>query len=60
MKLTTALVTRKMTKKSGQGADSDKSALRKLTHLHLQDTFIDSIVSTYGLVLIIHSFALHS
>jgi hypothetical protein len=58
VKLTTALVTRKMTKKSGQGADND--ALQKLTHLHLQGSFIDTIVSTFDLLVIIPSFTLHT
>jgi len=46
VKLTNALVARKMTKKSGQRTDSDRDALKKLTHLHLQGSFIDTIVST--------------
>jgi hypothetical protein len=60
VKLTNALVARKMTKKSGQRTDNDTDALRKLTHLHLQDSFIDTIVSTLDLLVIIHSFTLHT
>jgi len=46
VKLTAALVTCKMTRKSSQGTNTDKDALRKLTHLHLQDSSIDTIVSS--------------
>lgn len=60
VKLTNALVTRKITKKSGHGADSNKDALRKLTHLHLHGSFIDKIVSRFDLLVIIHSFNLHT
>ncbi|XP_069687710.1 protein phosphatase 1 regulatory subunit 42-like [Periplaneta americana] len=43
VKLTAALVIRKMVKKSNQQNGNEKAALRKLTHLHLKDNFIDSI-----------------
>jgi len=46
VKLTNALVARKMTKKSGPLTVNDTDALKKLTHLHLQGSFIDTIVST--------------
>jgi hypothetical protein len=47
VKLTAALVTRKTRKKSRLENDTD--ILRKLTHLHLQGNFIDTIVSTVQL-----------
>jgi hypothetical protein len=53
VKLTAALVIRKTRKKSRLQNDTEKDVLRKLTHLHLQDNFIDTIVSTATLLLII-------
>lgn len=55
VKLTEALVIRKMKKKSCQRTDTDKDVLRKLTHLHLQDNFIDTIVSTKHYCFLLHS-----
>lgn len=46
VKLTEALVVRKVKNKSSQRTDANKDSVRKLTHLHLQDNFIDTIVST--------------